>query len=208
MIKGYSEWINESTEKPKLTHMQVKWCNKHIDQQWWMNDRGEVEVSDSVYIRPSKIVKFPVQFADVKGYFDCTNCKNLTTLKGAHRKVGGVFSCYGCTSLTSLEGTPLKVGDDFNCEYCTSLTSLEGAPSYVGGGFSISRCISLTSLRGAPSHIKGDIWYANCPKVPQEEIDLYENTPDLFFDWLKTGLSLEEYRTKYSAKIKGNKFGL
>ena len=80
---------------------------------------------------------------------------NLTSLKGAPKKVGGNFYC-SYNSLTSLEGAPESVGGDF---YCSSnrLTSLEGAPESVGGNFNC-RDNSLTSLVGAPESVDGGFY--------------------------------------------------
>ncbi len=213
MIKNYTEWINESDGKEKLTPEQVAWCNEHIQQKWWVNDRGEVEVEKGLNVGGklgdiTEFPEFPVKFADTKDHFICIFSASLTSLEGAPSRVGGNFSCHGCTRLTSLEGAPSHIGGYFSCSNCDSLTSLKGAPFHVEGSFSCRECENLTSLEGAPSHVGGDFFYDGCPNISQEEKTFHKNTPDLFFDWLKTGLSFEEYQTKYSAKIKGNKFGL
>ncbi len=235
----------------ELTPEQIEWCNEHIIEKWWVNDKGEVEVEEVLSIKKGDYAKFPVKFADVKGDFQSYNRRNLTSLEGAPSRVGedfwcenhikltslegapsyvgGDFYCYRCTNLTSLEGAPYSVRGDFYCYRCTNLTSLEGAPSYVGGDFYCYRCTNLTSLEGAPYSVrsfdcngckslttlksspirlKENFLYHNCPEIPKEEIDFYENTPELFRDWLKTGLSFTEYQEKYRGKIIGNKFGL
>ena len=92
----------------------------------------------------------------VDGYFDCSECKSLTSLKGAPQEVGGYFSCSGCESLASLEGAPQEVSGDFNCGGCNSLTSLEGAPQKVNRNFDCRDCKYLTSLEGAPREVGGD----------------------------------------------------
>ncbi len=269
MIKRYPQWLNEDNRKIKLTPEQIEWCNNCIEEEWWVNDKGEVEVKLHLTIIDSDADKFHVQFASVKGNFDCSSCLitslegapkevggsfwcyactyltslkdapkkvgndfdcrtctyltslegapekisgdfwcdycvNLTSLEGAPREVGKDFDCLSCSNLTSLEGAPEKIGKNFDCSYCENLTSLEGAPREVDLGFFCRVCTSLTSLKGAPSSIKGKIYYNDCPKLPQEEIDFYENAPDLFRDWLKTGLSLKEYQVKYKGKIKGD----
>ncbi|MBR1826009.1 MAG: hypothetical protein IJ770_05430 [Alphaproteobacteria bacterium] len=50
----------------------------------------------------------------VEGNFDCSG-NELTTLKGAPKKVGGHFDCFE-NELTTLEGAPKEVGGDFECK--------------------------------------------------------------------------------------------
>ena len=101
------------------------------------------------------------QWREVSGWFSCSYCKLLTSLKGGPEKVGGDFKCNNCESLTSLEGAPEKVGGEFDCWSCPSLKSLEGAPKKVEGWFNCSRCTSLKSLEGAPKKVGG--WF-NCSR--------------------------------------------
>ena len=98
----------------------------------------------------------------VKGDFDCTYCKSLTSLEGAPKEVGRDFRCSACTSLTSLEGAPKEVGGDFDCDFCKSLTSLKGAPEKVGKDFYCGYCNSLTSLEGAPEKVGKDFYCGYC----------------------------------------------
>ena len=53
--------------------------------------------------------------------FDCNNCYNLKSLKGAPKEVRDGFFCYSCKKLTSLEGTPRKIGDWVECWGCDNL---------------------------------------------------------------------------------------
>ena len=99
---------------------------------------------------------------------DCSNCKNLTSLQGAPRKLNGSFYCADCTGLTSLKGAPLEVGgtpgvmaEGFDIRNCSSLKTLEGAPKVVGGNFYAYGCTGLTSLKGAPLEVGGNF---NCVK--------------------------------------------
>ncbi len=85
-----------------LTQEQVDWCNAHIWQKWWVNDDGEIEVSNNVDIKPGDFMKFPVQFADISGCFECHKCHLLTSLEGAPREIEGIFDCRHCASLTTL----------------------------------------------------------------------------------------------------------
>lgn len=87
----------------------------------------------------------------VEGNFFCFR-NELTSLKGAPKKVGGSFQCQS-NPLTSLEGAPQAVGGDFDCS-CTNITSLEGAPKTVGGNFDCGRT-EITSLKGVPQTVGG-----------------------------------------------------
>ena len=115
------------------------------------NCDGHVEVKNK------KIVKLTDGFVqgEVKGKFDCSECKNLESLEGTPKEVGRNFDCSNCTNLKSLKGVPKEVGGYFYCSHCNNLTSLEGAPEYVGEDFNCIRCENLKSLEGAPKVIKG-----------------------------------------------------
>lgn len=72
--------------------------------------------------------------------FECSKCKNLTSLEGAPESVSSTFSCSRCENLTSLEGAPIEVGYNFICYGCTSLKSLKGAPKRVRVSFQCQSC--------------------------------------------------------------------
>ena len=136
------------------------------------NCDGHVEVKNK------KIVKLTEGFewGIVKGVFDCLECENLKSLKGAPKEAwefncacchslksleggpkevgGGGFYCDEC-NLESLEGAPEKVKGDFYCKDCPNLKTLEGSPEEVGGEFSCCHCNNLTSLKGAPKKVGG-----------------------------------------------------
>jgi hypothetical protein len=76
------------------------------------------------------IMKIPIHFNIVDGYFDCSNNK-LITLEGAPIKVDGSFNCSE-NQLTSLEGGPIEVGEHFNCSH-NQLITLENSPSKLWG---------------------------------------------------------------------------
>ena len=92
-------------------------------------------------------------FVNVKGSFNCSWCKNLTSLEGAPEEIDGDFYCAHNQKLTSLKGAPKKVKGTFNCSACENLHSLEGAPNKVGGDFYCHFCDNLISLEGAPKEV-------------------------------------------------------
>jgi len=79
-----------------------------------------------------RVEKLPFKFGNVSGTFSCYS-NNLTSLKGAPRRVYGDFYC-SYNNLTSLEGAPNSVDGNFWC-YDNQLISLEGCPKQVGGIF-------------------------------------------------------------------------
>ena len=106
-----------------------------------------------------------------KGNFHCTNCDNLSSLEGAPKVVGGVFYCDSCDNLTSLKGAPEKVSGGFHCNYCSNLKSLEGAPKKVGGGFYCKSCGNLKSLKGAPEKVRDYFDCRDCDNLKITDSD-------------------------------------
>ena len=183
----YEEFLNEELDPSKfLTQEQIDWCDKHIEGKWGVNEKGEVTVPLHLKFKDRSFDRFPVQFAPVKGDFDCSYCP-IASLEGAPAHVGGTFRCDYCPNLASLEGAPVRVNGNFDCSYCPDLVSLESSPSHVGGwfncsecpnlevlegapahvgeGFSCHGCDNLLSLKGAPSHVGGGFWCHRCPKL-------------------------------------------
>ncbi len=115
----------------------------------------------------------------VGGDFIC-DYNTLTILQGAPQEVGGDFSC-SCNQLTSLVGTPKEIGGTFYCGY-NQLTTLEGAPRKVGGNFYCSGN-KLTTLVGAPQEVGGDFICGNnkltslegAPQKVGRNFDCYKN---------------------------------
>ena len=56
------------------------------------NSDGSYDVDGDVRLVNLKLVKLPLKFNHVSGYFWCDN-NHLTTLEGAPKTVGGNFSC-------------------------------------------------------------------------------------------------------------------
>ena len=123
-----------------------------------------VDVSCEVRVINNKITSLTnglFEFGVIDEYFDCSNCENLNSLKGAPKEVKGDFYCDKCNNLKSLEGAPEKIDGYFSCRNCNNLISLEGAPKEVGGYFSCRNCPDLKSLEGAPKVIKGKFIHNN-----------------------------------------------
>lgn len=154
-------------------------------------------------------------FVNIKGDFDCSYCRNLTSLKGAPeevdgdfycsynqkltslkgapKEVKGFFSCSHCNNLTSLKGAPKKIKLTFNCNYCSNLKSLEGAPEEVGEDFYCNDCSNLTSLEGAPKEINYVFDLTNCINIKS-----LKGAPKKVRTWYSLGnvQSFDEYDIK------------
>ena len=149
-MKSLYESILSSTNTGKVSLVKA-WLEEHGIKNYTINSKGEVDVDGNVLLNGWGLKEFPsyIQFGSVKGNFFCNN-NNLTTLKGAPKKVGGGFECK-YNKLTTLEGAPRDVGVYFECSF-NSLISLEGAPREVNSCFDCSNN-NLTSLKGAPERV-------------------------------------------------------
>jgi hypothetical protein len=143
-------------------------CKRYGIRNYTINSDGSIDVYDDVNLFNKKLVKLPLKFNVVSGYFDCSYNK-LTSLEGCPEKISSNFYCSN-NKLTSLEGCPEKINGDFYC-YGNYLTLLEGCPKKIGGNFS---CFNnkLTSLKGCPKKIGGNFYcynnlltsFEHCPK--------------------------------------------
>ncbi len=125
-FNNWQEFLNEGIDPLKfLTQEQVDWCDKHISGRWGVNEKGEVTVAWDLFFKDKSFERFPVQFAPVKGYFNCDHCPGLTSLEGAPERVSGHFDCNYCDNLVSLKGAPEKLGSAFNCLSCPKLPDWE-----------------------------------------------------------------------------------
>jgi len=53
----------------------------------------DVKISNDILIN----WHFSVKFGVINGYFNCFNCRNLTSLKGILTNIGGDFICSYCS---------------------------------------------------------------------------------------------------------------
>ena len=75
-------------------------------------------MNGDVDLRHNDFEELPYKFGKVKGYFDLSGNKNLTSLKNCPNEVSGSFACDSCPKLDSLEGCPKEVGGDFHSYKC------------------------------------------------------------------------------------------
>ena len=174
IINLYNKWKNGYTRKENSFELRVKdfLSNKGYVNKYKISEDGKhLNVFGDVYIFNNDIHdgKLPVPFGKVDSFFNCSDCRNLTSLEGAPKKVGDGFNCNGCYSLTSLEGAPESVDGFFDCSWCDNIASLVGAPENVGGSFYCNRCDNLTSLKGAPKEVGVNFHCDGCPKLESIE---------------------------------------
>ena len=133
-------------------------CKEYNIKNYTINPDGTIDVNGNVNFAYYNLIKLPLKFNKVSGYFTCSRNK-LATLEGSPKEVGMDFYC-DSNKLTTLEGCPKEVSRDFICAY-NQLITLEGGPTKVGGNFSCSDN-QLTSLEGSPREIGGDFYcYTN-----------------------------------------------
>ena len=98
------------------------WCEEMGIENYTINSKGEIDVDGGVFglssLNKKMVKELPYKFGIVKGSFDLSGNKNLTSLKNCPDKVGGYFSCSFCPQLDSLKGCPKEVGGYFNCGKC------------------------------------------------------------------------------------------
>ena len=115
--------------------------DKKVIERWIRDNyrsRDKLTISDDLIV-------------DCSGSVDA-KYKNITSLtNGLFRwgNVEGNFTC-GYTQITSLKGAPKKVGKNFDCSGCNNLKTIEGAPKEVGMHFWCIAYDVLETLEGTP----------------------------------------------------------
>ena len=206
MIKNYQEYLNESSGG-ELTEEQIEWLDDCSNRTWKINPQsGFIDVEEDFDCSLQDLDSFKgIQFGEVKGYFNCGE-NNLTSLKGAPKKVGFFFSC-GHNMLTNLEGSPQSVVGGFSCKD-NELTSLEGAPDSVGDYFDCYRN-NLTNLKGAPSSIGGrflcwDNKLTSLEGFPEHVGDIIDLDPNPIWNKIKHVVGrMQDDEKKFLYKILG-----
>lgn len=173
-MKSLYESILSSTNTGKVSLVRA-WLDEHNIKNYTINSKGEIDVNGDVNLINSGLTELPsyIQFGTVKGNFFYNN-NNLTTLKGAPKKIGGDFEC-SYNKLTSLKGAPNEVGGSFDCSF-NNLISLEGAPIEINSYFDCSNN-KLTSLKGSPIGVDGSF---NCRN---NKLTTLKGAPEKVGDW-------------------------
>ena len=87
-------------------------CEKYNIKNYKINN-GLVDVDCSVYLFYNELTELPLNFGEIRGFFDCSRY-GLTTLKGCPTRVDGNFYC-SVNKLTKLDYLPEFIGGDFIC---------------------------------------------------------------------------------------------
>jgi hypothetical protein len=134
-------------------------CEMYGIKNYTINQAGSIDVDGNVSLDGVKLVKLPLKFRTVTGFFDCCDNK-LTTLEGSPKSVGGVFDCQN-NQLTSLEGGPKSVGGSFYCPE-NKLTSLIGGPEVALNTY-YAYNNQINSFEGFPDDYEGWCDFSNNP---------------------------------------------
>ena len=210
-LKTYSNFLNESLDE--LTRDQESFLASTVMGTYTFDDRtGLVNVIGNVivvnrHLKSLNVDKFPVEFGDVTGNFDCSGCDRLTTLHGAPQRVRGDFMGNRCFGLENLMGSPRVVLKNFSVAGCVNLKSLKGSPDKVFGNYSCTSCQKLTTLEGMTVEVVGNRYVHKC-ELPADEFNMFSMHREMFVEWLKTGTSFHEFCGRSRGKIKGEKFGI
>jgi hypothetical protein len=132
----------------------TQFFNNAQDIEQWLKNKGitdyvihpnlTVDVNEAVFLMPSNLKFFPVQFGKIKGDFNCTS-NNLTSLLGAPYEVDGKFSCED-NQLQSLKYGPKKINGSYICAN-NQLTSLDYLAQGIHDSINFSHN-QITSLKG------------------------------------------------------------
>lgn len=136
MIINLEEFNKEASEISKdliLRMVEIFLKNhydhlKDIDIKWDDSLKKYIVSCESNvrFLKGDKLTNDSFIWGNVRGYFNCSFCEELSSLEGAPRRVLGSFLCRGCIELKSLQGLPGKIGGliDYNeCPHIKELSS-------------------------------------------------------------------------------------
>jgi hypothetical protein len=132
----------------------IHWLKKMNYQDYLIHDNLVVDIYGDVDLVEQQLTEFPIQFGEVRGYFDCS-LNQLKTLKGSPHTVQSWFNCQG-NQLETLENGPKIVLESYDCS-SNKLSSLKGAPQVIHKTFFASHN-QLLSLLYCPQEMKGSVF--------------------------------------------------
>lgn len=132
----------------------IDWLKQMNYQDYIIHDNLVVDIDGDVDLVEKNLKELPIQFGEIKGYFDCS-LNQLTHLKGSPHTVYSWFNCQA-NQLKTLEGGPQIVGDSYDCS-SNELHSLEGSPKILHKTFFASHN-KLLSLLHCPKEMKGSVF--------------------------------------------------
>ena len=81
-------------------------CEKYDIKNYTINPDGSIDVDDGVDLSGKDLIKIPLKFNKVNGWFDCSY-NRLTTLKGCPKRVFGQYFQCQRNMLIDLEHFPI-----------------------------------------------------------------------------------------------------
>ena len=166
-------------------------CKEYNITNYTINPDGSIDVDDGVDLSGKDLIKIPLKFNKVNGWFDCYK-NELTSLEGCPNYIGDYFSCSN-NKLTSLENSPKKICGSFNC-YDNNLNDLKYAPNRIGDWFGCS-VNNLKNLKNSPTCVS--LFF--CEGNPLESLEGYNNDYDKLECYNKDALI---FKTKRKEKLK------
>lgn len=130
-IKDYKLFLENRQSNEDINFI----CQKYDIKNYTINEDGTVDVDGEVYLYANNLVKLPLKFGKVTGYFTCSN-NHLTSLEGSPYWVGRYFDCSN-NELTTLEDGPKTVIGSYYCQR-NKLVNFKGWPEDFDGYLFIS----------------------------------------------------------------------
>jgi len=166
-------------------------CKDYGIKNYSINPDGTIDVDGDVKLQNIGLVKIPIKFNKVSGFFRCDD-NSLSTLEGAPTTVGGNFDCEG-NLLRSLEGAPTTVGGYFAASYNNLTSTYAGEVDIedIGGNVFLTGnsllelfVISTFNMR----KIKLILKYQRHFEIWNEDLTLNEENFQVLIDEINDGL--------------------
>jgi hypothetical protein len=146
---NYAE-VKKTLQNPQTVQLIHNFMDHYGISRYKVNEDFSVDVFGDVNLSLKNLVKIPVKFRKVSGYFDCSANK-LTNLVNAPDEILNYFDCT-VNNIYTLIGGPRYVEGGYYC-MDNKLEDLVGYPKYCLTVFDASRN-ELKTLKGTPETIK------------------------------------------------------
>lgn len=138
----------------------IEWLNSYRIYHYHIHDDLTIDVEQDVSLRAKSLSYLPIQFGQIKGFFDASY-NQFKTLSGFPHRIEAIFNV-SYNELSSLEGFPSYVGGDIYLHH-NKLRSLKGLPNKTLANLIIDNN-PLHSLKHCPEIVLGD-FSANIAKL-------------------------------------------
>jgi hypothetical protein len=110
-------YIREIEVAQVMTRLQIQqWLCRYNIRNYIINDDQTIDVNDDVYISNLSLVRLPIKFGKVTGFFYCHCMSQLSSLYNYPDYVGGPTDVFS-PKLKSLKGCPKYIGGNFYINY-------------------------------------------------------------------------------------------